>query len=107
MAGSDVGWFLPALGVFYPANITPDRDTGIGTWSQEDIVKVLRTGIRPDGRPLAPMMPWRSYAALNDADIEALAAFLKSVPAVRHAVPGPTRLEDVKTPYLTLSMPGK
>ncbi len=51
------------------------------------------------------MLPWRSYRMLSDADVEALAVFLQSVPAVHHAVPGPAKLEDVKSPYLTVAMP--
>ena len=62
LAGSDIGFGAPGLGVFYPPNLTPDQETGLGAWSEADIVKALRTGERPDGRELAPMMPWRSYA---------------------------------------------
>jgi mono/diheme cytochrome c family protein len=107
LAGSDIGWLIPNLGVFYPANITPDKATGIGAWGDEDIVKALRTGVRPDGRDLAPMMPWRAYAALSAGDMEALVAFLRSVPAVEHAVAGPTGLDAVKTPYITVAVPAK
>ena len=92
---------------FYPSNITSDKETGIGASSTQDIVKLLRTGVRPDGREVAPMMPWRSYAQGSTADLEALAAFIKTVPAVKQAVPGPTRLEDVKTPYVTVVLPSK
>ena len=54
LGGSEVGWFLPTLGVFYPSNLTPDGATGIGSWTKQDIVKLLRTGRnprRPDGSP--------------------------------------------------------
>ena len=107
LAGSDIGWLIPNLGVFYPANITPDKETGIGAWSDKDVVKALRTGVRPDGRDLAPMMPWRAYAALSAGDMEALVAFLRSIPAVKHAVAGPTALDTVKTPYITVVAPAK
>ncbi len=103
-AGADVGWDMPG-GVVYPANITPDKDTGIGTWSVDDIIKLLRTGARPDGREVAPIMNWRSYGQLNNQDIRALVAYLKSVPPVRHAVPGPTAMADVRTPYITIKKP--
>jgi hypothetical protein len=62
--------------------------------------------LRPDGRQLAPVMPWQSYAALTDADGHALVAYLKSLPPIRNPVPqvvGPT--EKPVTPYLTVSMP--
>ena len=107
LAGSDVGWAVPQAGVFYPSNITSDQETGIGRWSTQDIVKLLRSGVRPDGREVAPMMPWRSYAQGSTADLEALAMFIKTVPAVKNAVPGPTKLEDVKTPYITVALPAK
>src|SRR5262245_19449869 len=47
LAGSDVGFFIPNLGYFYGRNLTPDDETGLGTWSADDIVKALRTGVRP------------------------------------------------------------
>lgn len=106
LAGSDIGWASPA-GVYWPSNITPDPETGIGRWSTADIVKLLRTGITPDGREVAPMMPWHAYRAMTDPDMLALAAFLKTVPPVHHAVPGPARAEDVKTPVRTIAVLGK
>ena len=106
LAGSDIGFGAPGLGVFYPPNLTPDQETGLGAWSEADIIKVLRTGERPDGRELAPMMPWRSYAALTEADAQALAAYLKSLPPVRHQVPAPVG-PDLKAtaPFLGVTMP--
>lgn len=87
LAGSQIGFHIPDLGYFYPPNLTPDRQTGLGAWSDADIVRAVRTGARPDGRMLAPVMPWHSYAALTDVDAQALARYLKSLPQVRHAVP--------------------
>ncbi len=106
LAGSDIGFGAPGLGVFYPPNLTPDPETGLGAWSEADIIKVLRNGERPDGRELAPMMPWRSYAALTEADAQALAAYLKSLPPVRHQVPAPVG-PDLKAtaPFLGVTMP--
>lgn len=106
LAGSDVGFGAPGLGVFYPPNLTSDQETGLGTWSEADIVKAIRTGERPDGRELAPMMPWRSYAVLTDADAAAVAAYLKSLPPVRRQVPPPTGpSEKAPAPYLGVTMP--
>src|SRR5918997_6505666 len=84
LAGSKIGFGIPQVGVVYPPNLTPDTETGLGSWSEADIVTAVRTGVRPDGRQLAPAMPWRSYAALTDDDAQALAAFLKSLPAISH-----------------------
>lgn len=89
LGGSDVGFEIPGLGTFYGANLTPDLDTGIGAWTEAEIVTALRTGVRPDGRQLAPAMPWMGYAALTDDDAGAIAAYLKTLPAVAHDVPGP------------------
>lgn len=72
---------------FFAPNITPDRDTGIGNWSKEDMVKALREGIRPDGRRLSPVMPAGAllYGNLSDDEVYNVVAYLKSVPAVRRA----------------------
>jgi mono/diheme cytochrome c family protein len=88
LGGSDVGFEIPGLGTFYGANLTPDA-TGIGGWSEAQIVTAIRTGTRPDGSQLAPAMPWMSYSALTDDDALAIAAFLKTLPAVENEVPGP------------------
>jgi mono/diheme cytochrome c family protein len=106
LAGSDIGFQIPGLGIFYPPNLTPDVQTGLGSWSEQDIATALRTGVRPDGRELAPAMPWRSYASLSGADVEAVAAYLKSLPAVSHAVPPLTGdSEKPPAPYFTVVMP--
>src|SRR5262245_46311585 len=106
LAGSDVGFQIPGLGIFYPPNLTPDVETGLGDWSEQEIATALRTGVRPDGRELAPAMPWRSYATLSDADVQAVAAYLKSLAPVSHAVPPLTgESEKAPAPYFTVVMP--
>jgi mono/diheme cytochrome c family protein len=89
LGGSDVGFAIPNLGVFVGRNLTPDKDTGLGSWTRPQIVAAFTTGKRPDGRELAPVMPWRAYANLTKADANAIAAYLQSLPPVRHEVPGP------------------
>ncbi|GEM_PF-659380 len=71
----------------FGANITPDRETGIGNWSKEQIVRALREGVRPDGRRLSPVMPVGdlAYGKLTDDDVYNVIAFLQSVPPVRRA----------------------
>ena len=71
------------------ANITPDVETGIGKWSNADIKRALLTGVRPDGTQIAPMMPYGFYKVFTSNDIDAVVAYLKSVPAVRNAVEPP------------------
>jgi mono/diheme cytochrome c family protein len=106
LGGSDVGFDVPDLGVFVGPNLTPDQDTGLGAWSRQQIVTAIRTGVRPDGRILVPVMPWRSFAALSDADAYAIADFLKSLPPVSHKVPGPFGpTEKVPVPHMTIQPP--
>lgn len=105
LGGSDVGFQIPGLGIFYPPNLTNDS-TGLADWSEEDIVKAVRTGVRPDGRQLAPIMPYHQYAALTDDDALALARYLKSTNPVSNKVPDPVA-SDAKPPlpYMTVVMP--
>ena len=86
LSGSELGWEGP-WGVTYPRNLTPDPETGIPDWTEDDIVAAFRTGHRPDRSPILPPMPWPVYGHMSDADAYALAAFIKSVPPVRHKVP--------------------
>lgn len=68
LGGSDVGFEIPGLGVFVGRNLTPDKGTGIGNWSVDDIITALQTGKRPDGRMLAPIMPYHAFATLTKED---------------------------------------
>jgi mono/diheme cytochrome c family protein len=106
LGGSEVGFQIPGLGIFYPPNLTPDPETGLGRWSEADIIRAVRTGVRPDGRQLAPVMPYHSYSKLNDADAQALARYLKGLKPVRHQVPAITGASEKPTaPYLAVVMP--
>ncbi len=89
LGGSEVAFEIPGLGAFPGRNITPDKETGIGNWTREQIVTALQTGTRPDGRILAPIMPWHAFANLTKQDATAIAAFLQSLPPVKHQVDGP------------------
>lgn len=105
LGGSDVGFAMPGLGVFPGRNLTPDKETGLGGWTSAQIVKAMREGVRPDGRKLAPVMPYESFAMLSDADADAIAAFLRSIPAVRNAVPGPFGPGDRPTTFVFAVIP--
>jgi mono/diheme cytochrome c family protein len=89
LAGSEVGFEMPGLGVFHGPNLTPDKETGLGSWTDQQIADALQKGIRPDGRVLAPIMPWRALADLTPADTQSVIAYLRSIPAVKNKVPGP------------------
>lgn len=107
MAGNDIGFALPGLGIFYPPNLTSDMATGLGGWSDDEIAHAIRTGERPDGRILAPIMPWRAYAAYTDGDIADLVAYLRSLPVVEHQVPGPFGPDETPpAPYMAFVFPG-
>ena len=105
LGGSDVAFEIPGLGAFAGRNITPDDDTGIGKWTSEQIVTALQTGQRPDGRILAPIMPWHAFANLTKEDATAIAASLKSVPPVKHVVAGPFAPGDKITTFLFRILP--
>jgi mono/diheme cytochrome c family protein len=89
LAGSDTEFSLPGLGVFTPANLTPDPKTGIGTWTVDQIATAITTGVTPSGRILSPAMPWSDFAHLTHSDALAIATYLKSLPAISNQVPGP------------------
>lgn len=72
------------------ANITQDRETAIGAWSILELKKALIEGVRPNGVPIAPIMPTAYYGVLTERDRDAIAAYLKTVKAVRNEVPSPT-----------------
>jgi alcohol dehydrogenase (quinone), cytochrome c subunit len=74
------------LGVIYSTNITPDPETGIGSYSLQDFDRAVRSGIAKDGHHLYPAMPYPSYAKISDEDVQALYAFfMKEVPPVKQA----------------------
>jgi mono/diheme cytochrome c family protein len=102
LAGSSIGFQGPA-GTVYPPNLTPDPQTGLGAWSDEAILAAVRTGRRPDGRALAPVMPWPSYASLTEDDGEAVVAYLRSLAPVSHKAPEPVPAGvEPRAPYLRL-----
>ena len=107
LQGGTIGFEVPGMGVFYPPNLTPHPQSGIGKFSEQDIVTAVRTGRLPDGRILAPAMPWHAYSHLTDDDAAALAAYLKSLPASPHVVPGPASKETAPQPYLTVTAAAK
>jgi mono/diheme cytochrome c family protein len=67
-------------------NITPDRDTGIGAWSDDDFDAAVRKGVRRDGSLLYPAMPYNAYTKMSREEVLALRAYLNTVEAVRNAV---------------------
>ena len=84
--------FKTPIGTFYPQNLTPDADTGLGRWSEADFVNAMTRGLSPDGRHYFPAFPYMAYRAMRLEDVLDLRAYLMSLPAVqavapRHRVP--------------------
>src|SRR3546814_13521922 len=71
----------------YGANLTPDVETGIGGWSDAEIVTAIREGRRPDGSMIGPIMPIALYSRLSDRDVRAIVALLRHRKTVRNGVP--------------------
>ncbi|NNE82606.1 MAG: c-type cytochrome, partial [Alphaproteobacteria bacterium] len=75
------------FGSFFPPNITPDTETGIGSWSVQDFVRAVQFGKSPRGRPYYPAFPYTSYSRMALQDIVDLKAYLDTVEPVRNPVP--------------------
>jgi mono/diheme cytochrome c family protein len=106
LGGSDVGFAIPHLGVFVGPNLTPDKATGLGNWTAAQIVNAITKGQTPQGRTLAPVMPWHAYANLTKSDALAIVAYLKSLPPVSHQVPGPFGPAETPTTFVMAVIPG-
>lgn len=78
------------FGTMYSPNITPDRQTGIGNFTDKDFLRVLHRGVMPDGTRLYPAMPYDSYTYMTDADALAIKAYLFSLAPVHAATPSDT-----------------
>jgi hypothetical protein len=82
-------WYGP-WGTSFPRNLTPDSATGIGAWSAETFINILRSGKHMGasaGRPIMPPMPWMNYAKMTDDDLKAMHAFLMSLKPINNNVP--------------------
>lgn len=93
LAGSSVGiaYTSPARdrnpGVVYPSNLTPDSETGLGSWSEQQVMAMIRTGTRRHGGRAFSIMPYLAYAEITEEDARAIATYLATIPPVRHEVP--------------------
>lgn len=88
LSGRDFGEMPGFPGMLRAPNLTPDPETGIGTWTDGELLRAMREGIAKDGRPLFPMMPYGVFAkTLSDEDALAIIAWLRTVPPVKSAMP--------------------
>jgi mono/diheme cytochrome c family protein len=78
--------FREGFGVAYAPNITAEPETGIGKWTDQQIITAIREGKRPDGTIIGPPMPTALYRDMADADVEAIVAYIRAVPAVVNKV---------------------
>lgn len=79
-------------GVSFTMNLTPDKETGLGEWTEEAFIQALRTGKhqgQPNGRDILPPMPWFNYREMSDRDLKAVWAYLRSIPPIKNQVPLP------------------
>ncbi|HEY7510442.1 MAG TPA: c-type cytochrome [Vicinamibacteria bacterium] len=91
---ASASWDLTAWhgpwGTTYAMNLTPDENTGIGSWSEETFVTALKTGRHMGvSRPILPPMPWQFFRNLTEEDLGAIYAYLRSLPPVHNRIPEP------------------
>ncbi|HEX2120415.1 MAG TPA: c-type cytochrome [Thermoanaerobaculia bacterium] len=80
--------FAGPWGISYAKNLTPDQVSGLGIWTEEMFVKTMRTGRHMGvSRPILPPMPWQSLNSLNDEDLKAIFAYLRSIKPIHNEVP--------------------
>lgn len=84
-------------------NISPDRDTGLGSWSDEEIMRAIRDGVAPDGHLLNPEMPSRYFHSLSEGDLRSIVSYLRSIRPVRHKLPANSR-NNMTEPESTILM---
>lgn len=91
---TNTAWSGP-WGVSFTANLTPDKETGLGNWTEDQFVQTLRTGKRMGiGRPILPPMPWPMIGSATDEDLKAIFAYLQTLAPIKNKVPQP--LEPVQ-----------
>ena len=90
ITNNHLGAWAGPWGVSFAINLTPDKETGLGSWTQEMFINALRTGKHQGtGRPILPPMPWIWYRNMTDDDLKAVFAYLQSLPPIKNAVPEP------------------
>lgn len=74
-------------GIFYAKNITPDKETGIGTWTDGEVYRAITAGVSKNGDPLFPLMPYKSFSQMAEQDIHAIIAYIRTLDPIKHEVP--------------------
>jgi mono/diheme cytochrome c family protein len=102
-AGQDMNMLKGFPGKVYAPNITPDRETGAGSWSDDQLARAIREGIGHDGRALFPFMPYADFRIMSDEDLASIIVYLRSLPPVRKQLPATDLIFPVK--YLIRNVP--
>jgi len=99
--GSGYANYTPAGKLWYvAANLTPDRETGAGTWTDDMLARAIREGVGHDGRLLDPrVMPYEFYRAMSDEDLASIIVYLRSITAVRNPLPVAKRSDHIVAPF--------
>src|SRR5450755_6930 len=84
-------------------NLTPDKETGVGNWTDDELARAIREGIGHDGRALFPIMPYTHFREMSDEDVASVVVFLRTVPPVHNELPKPEIIFPVK--YLIRNAP--
>lgn len=95
LSGGVIEWDTPAFKVKGP-NITPDPDTGIGKWTDAQIKNAMQSGLHPNRHPLAPIMPYAFYKIFTPGDLDAVVAYIRSIPAIRNQTQPPVYKAEFK-----------
>jgi len=91
-AATNTAWAGP-WGISYTMNLTPDQNTGIGIWTEKMFIDALRTGKHmgtASSRDILPPMPWQAYGQMNDDELKAIWAYLRTIPPITNRIPDPT-----------------
>ena len=108
LAGSTIGIAYTAYsehddqpGVVFAGNLTSDAKTGLGSWSEAEVIRAMTAGVSKGGHERLIVMPWPNYTALTHDDLSAIAKFLKALPAVEREIPQPIpEGADIYQPYV-------
>jgi mono/diheme cytochrome c family protein len=102
-AGQNMNLMKGFPGKVYAPNISPDPETGAGTWTDDQLARAIREGVGHDGRALFPFMPYQDFRALSDEDLASIIVYLRSIPPVHMQQPPTQLIFPVK--YLIRSVP--
>jgi mono/diheme cytochrome c family protein len=101
------GWLMPIpeLGRVVAPNITPDKETGIGNWTDDEIARAIQEGVNKHGQALFPIMPYMNFRNMDDEDLASIVVYLRSIPAVRNALPRSELIFPLSLLVKTMPMP--